>query len=39
MGTAKAGSVATVKVTIQYTGVTGFLPNSTLSASSTMRIE
>jgi len=39
MGTAKAGTVATVAVTIQYTGVTGFLPNATLSASSTMRIE
>ena len=39
MGTAKAGSVASVQVTVQYKGVTGFLPTATLTASSTMRIE
>jgi Flp pilus assembly protein TadG len=39
MGTAKAGTVATVKVSIQYTGVTGLIPKLPFTATSTMRIE
>jgi Flp pilus assembly protein TadG len=39
MGSAPPGSVASVQVTVQYTGVTGLLPTATLTSSSTMRIE
>ena len=39
IGSAAQGSVATVTVTVQYAGITGFLPVSTLTSSSTMRIE
>jgi len=41
-GSAKYGAVATVVVTLQYTGITGMFPaltNATLKASSYMRIE
>jgi Flp pilus assembly protein TadG len=39
IGSAKQGSVATVTVTVQYAGITGFLPVSTVTSTSTMRIE
>ena len=40
-GSAKAGSVATVSITVHYTGITGLFPMlpNLMTASSTMRIE